>query len=97
MEFTTYIEINDEELEVEVTFAVNPACFGRRGAYGELMEPDEAAYVEIEKVMHGEKDIMYQLSQKDLITLEEKCMKDAEDQADDAKISAYESQMLDEN
>jgi len=72
MTATTYFWLA-KEVEAEVTFDYSAACKGFRGPFGEPMEPDAEARVDIKKVQVKNQNILSKLSKKEVLNLEDKC------------------------
>jgi len=91
--FTTEIEVEGEEIDIEVEFDYFPAMRGHRDKYGCPEEPDDPEELEITKVIYVETGFEFQSNEYDrfLEKIEEKAWEYLENkiQDDEADYADY--------
>ena len=83
MIFDTYIEIEEVELDVKVTYSFTPELPAKINCLPDDAYPAEAAEIELESVMVFGKDILSSLSPEEKEEIEEKAMNHAVESAID--------------
>lgn len=70
---TFSVTIDGIEREVVVGYNVIPAHHGQRDSYGQPLEPDERAHVEVVEYLCGGRDIESQLTERQKRDIEREC------------------------
>lgn len=71
-------EITWKDIPLTITFCYYPASRGSRDSYGVPIEPDEEAFLEVEKVVIGGFDITELLAQAEITEIEEYLLEEHE-------------------